>query len=111
MPTLKIVIPSDGHYASYYDQAISKTAPHPAAARLWEEYLYSSTARTSGCRARPGRSSCQHSVKEGTVDKAAFASLPAAPSRDDLPDGGSADHGQGLVAQKWSLWSATDDQR
>ena len=37
----KIVIPSDGVYAGYYDQAISATAPHPAAARLWEEYLYS----------------------------------------------------------------------
>ena len=38
---LKIVIPSDAHYAAYYDQAISKSAPHPAAARLWEEYLFS----------------------------------------------------------------------
>ena len=28
-------------YAGYYDQAISATAPDPAAARLWEEYLYS----------------------------------------------------------------------
>ena len=38
---LKIVIPSDGVYAGYYYQAISATAPDPAAARLWEEYLYS----------------------------------------------------------------------
>src|SRR5690242_3942435 len=37
---LKIVIPSDASYAAYYDQAISKYAPHPAAARLWEEDLY-----------------------------------------------------------------------
>ena len=42
---LKIVIPSDASYAAYYDQAISKTAPHPAAARLWEEYLYSTTGQ------------------------------------------------------------------
>src|SRR6195952_105632 len=41
VPTWKVVIPSDGHYASYYTQAINKTAPHPAAARLWEEFLYS----------------------------------------------------------------------
>ena len=38
--SLKIVIPSDASYAAYYDQAISKSAPHPAAARLWEEYLF-----------------------------------------------------------------------
>src|SRR3984957_10314097 len=36
----KIVIPSDAQFAGYYDQAISATAPDPAAARLWEEYLY-----------------------------------------------------------------------
>ena len=37
----KVVIPSDAQYAGYYDQAISATAPDPAAARLWEEFLYS----------------------------------------------------------------------
>ncbi len=41
VPGFKIVIPKDSTYASYYDQAISATAPDPAAARLWEEYLYS----------------------------------------------------------------------
>ena len=39
------MIPSDASFAAYYDQAISKTAPHPAAARLWEEYLYSTTGQ------------------------------------------------------------------
>ena len=34
VPGFKIVIPSDASYAAYYDQAISKTAPDPAAARL-----------------------------------------------------------------------------
>ena len=34
-------VPSDGVYGGYYAQAISATAPHPYAARLWEEYLYS----------------------------------------------------------------------
>src|SRR5262249_54129857 len=37
----KVAVPTDGLYANFYCQAISKTAPHPAAARLWEEYLYS----------------------------------------------------------------------
>ena len=30
---------------SYYNQAINKDAPHPAAARLWEEYLYTADAQ------------------------------------------------------------------
>lgn len=37
----KIVIPSDASMAEYYTQAINKSAPDPAAARLWEEFLYS----------------------------------------------------------------------
>lgn len=47
----KIVVPKGKPYASYYGMAISAYAPHPAAARLWLEYLYSPRARTSGPRA------------------------------------------------------------
>ncbi len=34
-------IPADGVYGAYYCQAINANAPHPFAARLWEEFLYS----------------------------------------------------------------------
>ena len=37
----KVNIPTDGVYGGYYAQAINATAPHPWAARLWEEFLYS----------------------------------------------------------------------
>ena len=37
----KVVIPSDGQYAGYYCQAVNATAPHPWAARLWQEFIYS----------------------------------------------------------------------
>ena len=37
----KVTVPSDGVYGGYYCQAINATAPHPNAARLWEEFLYS----------------------------------------------------------------------
>jgi putative spermidine/putrescine transport system substrate-binding protein len=36
-----VVIPATGKFGGIYVQAISKTAPHPNAAKLWEEYLYS----------------------------------------------------------------------
>ena len=36
----KVIIPSDGVYGGYYCQAINASAPHPNAARLWEEFLY-----------------------------------------------------------------------
>ena len=37
----KVVLPTDGQYGGYYCQAVSATAPHPWAARLWQEFLYS----------------------------------------------------------------------
>ena len=40
-PNLQVVIPSDGSLAGPYILIINKTAPHPYAARLWSEYLFS----------------------------------------------------------------------
>ncbi len=37
----KVNIPADGVYGGYYCQAINATAPHPNAAKLWEEFVYS----------------------------------------------------------------------
>ena len=38
---VEVVVPASGKFGGVYVQAISKTAPHPNAAKLWEEYLYS----------------------------------------------------------------------
>ncbi|HVP21600.1 MAG TPA: extracellular solute-binding protein [Anaerolineaceae bacterium] len=40
-PNIAVVFPKSVTWGGYYYQAISAYAPHPAAARLWEEYLYS----------------------------------------------------------------------
>ena len=81
---LKIVIPSDGVYAGYYDQAISATAPDPAAARLWEEYLYSTTGQNLflGGSTRPIEQVAMTTA--GTIDSAAAAALPTVPGSSTL---------------------------
>jgi putative spermidine/putrescine transport system substrate-binding protein len=40
-PTISVIIPRTGVVAGVYVQAISAYAPHPNAARLWMEFLYS----------------------------------------------------------------------
>lgn len=40
-PPVEVVVPSDAAVAGIYVQAISAYAPHPNAAKLWMEYLYS----------------------------------------------------------------------
>ncbi len=40
-PKVEVVYPKSVTWGGYYLQGISAYAPHPAAARLWEEFLYS----------------------------------------------------------------------
>jgi putative spermidine/putrescine transport system substrate-binding protein len=80
VPGWKSVIPTDGTIAAYYTQAITKDAPDPAAARLWEEYLYSATGQNLFLQgyARPIELAAMTS--NGTVNKTWLAALPAAPA-------------------------------
>ncbi|MGO1345636.1 MAG: ABC transporter substrate-binding protein [Bifidobacterium psychraerophilum] len=54
---------------SYYNQAINKQAPHPAAARLWEEYLYSADAQNLWLKGGATPVLLSAMEKDGTVDK------------------------------------------
>ena len=45
-PPIEVVVPGSGRFAGVYVQAVSAYAPHPAAARLWMEYLYSDEGQT-----------------------------------------------------------------
>jgi putative spermidine/putrescine transport system substrate-binding protein len=74
----KTVVPTGAVVGGYYVQAINKAAPHPAAARLWEEYLYSDEGQNLWLKgaARPVREAAM--VAAGTIDKAAYAALPKA---------------------------------
>lgn len=40
-PKATLVVPKSGRFGGVYVQAISAYAPHPNAAKLWEEFLYS----------------------------------------------------------------------
>ena len=63
-------MPTDGLFAQYYAQAINKNAPHPAAARLWQEFLYSDEGQNLWLagKARPVRLDAM--TDAGTADKA-----------------------------------------
>ncbi|MEA4909177.1 MAG: extracellular solute-binding protein [Chloroflexi bacterium] len=45
-PAAQVVIPESGRFAGVYVQAISAYAPHPNAAKLWMEFLYSDEGQT-----------------------------------------------------------------
>jgi putative spermidine/putrescine transport system substrate-binding protein len=72
----KVVDPKGIPFGGFYDQAVSKYAPHPAAARLWEEFLYSPKGQNIWLQggARPVELAAM--VKAGKQNKKAYKALP-----------------------------------
>ena len=102
VPGLKIVIPSDAHYAAYYDQAISKTAPDPAAARLWEEYLYTTTGQNLWLAGKARPIELPTLLSTNTVNETAYKALPPAPSTTlTFPSQAQQSAAETVVAQQW----------
>ena len=103
VPTWKVAIPSDSTYAAYYSQAISATAPHSAAARLWEEYLYSPEGQNLWLQGSARPILLPNLIKDGTVDKAANAKLPPAPPGEpQYPTDAQQSAAKALVSQQWA---------
>ena len=76
LPTWKVMIPANAAVAGYYFQAINSGAPHPAAARLWQEFLFSDQGQNLFLlgHARPVRADAM--VVKGTIDLNAYRQLP-----------------------------------
>jgi putative spermidine/putrescine transport system substrate-binding protein len=98
----KIFVPSNAIIGGYYSQAINKAAPHPAAARLWEEYLYSDAGQNLWLKggARPVRMAAM--VTAGTIDTAAAAALPAVNGTPQVPTGDQTSKASAYVVANWS---------
>ncbi|MGW0835173.1 ABC transporter substrate-binding protein [Streptomyces prunicolor] len=98
----KVSIPSDGQYAQYYSQAINKDAPHPAAARLWQEYLYSVEGQNLWLKgyARPALMTSMESA--GTLDKTAAAKLPQVTGTPSFPTEAQQSKAKTVIAQGWA---------
>jgi putative spermidine/putrescine transport system substrate-binding protein len=77
--TWKIVIPKDAVYAGYYTQAIPKNAPDPAAARLWEEFLYSKQGQNGFLAGLTRPVELAAMIANKTVNTSLLKALPVIP--------------------------------
>ncbi len=100
--TWKVFVPSNAVVAGYYVQAVSKDAPHPAAARLWEEFLYSDEGQNLWLKggARPVRADDMKSA--GTLDQAAAAALPQVSGTPVVPTQADNDNAKAYLAANWA---------
>ncbi|WP_329351657.1 extracellular solute-binding protein [Streptomyces sp. NBC_01261] len=98
----KVSVPSDGQFSQYYSQAINKDAPHPAAARLWQEYLYSAEGQNLWLKgyARPALMTSMESA--GTLDKTAAAKLPQVSGTPAFPTEAQQSKAKTVIASGWA---------
>ncbi|MET9104370.1 MULTISPECIES: ABC transporter substrate-binding protein [Streptomyces] len=98
----KVAVPSDGQFAQFYSQAVNKDAPHPAAARLWQEYLYSAEGQNLWLAgyARPVLMNALDQA--GTLDKAAAAKLPQVSGTPEFPSEEQQSKAKTVLAQGWA---------
>jgi putative spermidine/putrescine transport system substrate-binding protein len=76
-PDLETVVPSDHRLAGVYVQAISAYAPHPNAAKLWMEYLYSDEGQLGWASGFCHPIRYQAMTEAGTVPAEVAAQLPS----------------------------------
>ncbi|MGB8818727.1 MAG: ABC transporter substrate-binding protein [Rhizobiaceae bacterium] len=81
-PPVEVVVPKSGVLAGVYVQAISAYAPHPNAAKLWMEYLYSDEGQLGWLAGycHPARFAAM--AKAGKIPADLLAKLPPAEAYD-----------------------------
>jgi putative spermidine/putrescine transport system substrate-binding protein len=98
----KVWIPDNAVLAAYYVQAINKEAPHPAAARLWEEFLFSDEGQNIWLKgaAFPVRYDAMKAA--GTLDATAAAALPAVTGTPVVPTSADNDAATAYLKANWA---------
>jgi putative spermidine/putrescine transport system substrate-binding protein len=76
--TIDVVVPETGVVAGVYVQAISAFAPHPNAAKLWMEYLYSDEGQIGWLKGYCHPIRFNDLAKNGKVPAELLAKLPPA---------------------------------
>jgi len=102
LPAWQIVVPPNAVVAGYYYQAINKDAPHPAAARLWQEFLYSDEGQNlfAAGGVRPVRA--DQMMLAGTIDKAAVDKIPVIDGPVTVPSPDQTDKATEFLADNWA---------
>lgn len=77
-PKVEVVVPTSGVVAGVYVQGISAYAPHPNAAKLWMEYLYSDEGQLGWLKGYCHPIRFQNLVSSRKVPAALLAKLPRA---------------------------------
>lgn len=101
-PGWKVTTLPGAAYTSYYNQAISKDAPHPAAARLWQEFLYSPEAQNLFITGGAYPVTLNAMTDAGTVDAKAISAIGTIDGELVTPTEEQSTAAATLLAEKWA---------
>lgn len=93
-------VPNNISVVSYYNQAINKDAPHPAAARLWQEYLFSDEAQNLWLEGGASPVLAAEMKKAGTLNAEAEKNVPAV-TDPQTPTAAQAEKMNKFLADNW----------
>ncbi|HKH50303.1 MAG TPA: ABC transporter substrate-binding protein [Mycobacterium sp.] len=102
LPSWQVVVPQNAVVAGYYYQAINKDAPHPAAARLWQEFLYSDEGQNlfAAGGVRPVRA--DNMLHAGTIDKTVVNKIPVIDGPVTVPSPDQTEKATKYLADNWA---------
>ena len=102
LPSWQVVVPPNAVVAGYYYQAINKDAPHPAAARLWQEFLYSDEGQNlfAAGGVRPVRA--DQMLGAGTIDKTVVNKIPVIDGPVSVPSPDQTEKATKYLSDNWA---------
>jgi putative spermidine/putrescine transport system substrate-binding protein len=102
-PPIDVVIPKSGVVAGVYIQAISAYAPHPSAARLWMEYLYSDEGQLLWLKGYGHPVRFADMAKRKVIPAELSAKLPPASAYEKIvfPSIETQDAAKKFIAENW----------
>jgi putative spermidine/putrescine transport system substrate-binding protein len=102
-PPLAIVYPKSVSWGGFYLQAVSAYAPNPAAARLWQEFLYSDEGQTIWMKGYCAPARLADMLERGVVSADLQAKLPdpAIINNAVVPNGDQLGAARELIKTEW----------
>ncbi|MEL7590800.1 MAG: extracellular solute-binding protein [Anaerolineaceae bacterium] len=107
-PNIEVVYPASGTIAGIYIQAISAYAPHPNAAKLWMEFLYSDEGQNIWLKGYCHPIRFEDMKARGVIPADLAAKLPAFDGPVAFPTIDQINNSKAVIAEKWMIVVGAD---
>ncbi|MGJ0204161.1 ABC transporter substrate-binding protein [Leucobacter sp. gxy201] len=103
-PSWKTTVLPGPAYVSFYNEAINKDAPNPAAARLWQEWIFSDEAQSLFLEANAVPVRVDALKEAGAADEKLIEAATFGTSAEDWisPDQAQTDAANALLSERWA---------